>query len=143
MRAPLTIMAVLACCSSALSVRSPRGLGAREADTPPRRSPRRRRRSRAASRRCAACASTRIPRPVAVTPAQARREGLEDLDRSYPAARRRADEEVLKLLGPDRPGVDLRDGLGLGLRRGRRRLLRPAHEAAADRVRRRDPGTRC
>ena len=50
-----------------------------------------------------------IPRPVAVTPAQARREGLEDLDRSYPEARRRADEEVLKLLGLIEPAVDLRD----------------------------------
>ena len=40
-----------------------------------------------------------IPRPVSVTPEQARREGLEDLDRTYPEARRRADEQVLKLLG--------------------------------------------
>ena len=43
-----------------------------------------------------------------MSPAQARREGLEDLDRSYPPARRRADEEVLKLLGLIEPGVDLR-----------------------------------
>jgi hypothetical protein len=50
----------------------------------------------------------RLPRPVEVSPAQARREGLEDLDRSYPAAQRRADEEVLKLLGLIRPSVDLR-----------------------------------
>ena len=50
-----------------------------------------------------------IPRPVAVTPEQARREGLEDLDRSYPEARRRADEQVLKLLGLIDPAVDLRD----------------------------------
>ena len=48
------------------------------------------------------------PVPQRVTPAQARREGLEDLDRSYPAARRRADEEVLKLLGLIEPDVDLR-----------------------------------
>src|SRR4051794_9287292 len=41
----------------------------------------------------------RLPRAVQVSPAQARREGLEDLDRAYPAAQRRADEEVLKLLG--------------------------------------------
>ena len=43
-----------------------------------------------------------------MSPAQARREGLEDLDRSYPAARRKADEEVLKLLGLIEPDVDLR-----------------------------------
>jgi hypothetical protein len=48
------------------------------------------------------------PVPVRVTGAEARREGLEDLDRSYPAARRRADEEVLKLLGLIGPRVDLR-----------------------------------
>jgi len=49
-----------------------------------------------------------IPRPVSVTPEQARREGLEDLDRSYPEARRRADEQLLKLLGLVDPSVDLR-----------------------------------
>jgi hypothetical protein len=48
------------------------------------------------------------PVPQNVSPAQARREGLEDLDRSYPEARRRADEEVLKLLGLIEPDVDLR-----------------------------------
>ena len=37
------------------------------------------------------------------------REGLEDLDRTYPQARRRADEEMLKLLGLVEPDVDLRD----------------------------------
>jgi hypothetical protein len=50
-----------------------------------------------------------IPRAVAVTPAQAEREGLEDLDRSYPPARRHADEEVLKLLGLVPAGLSLRD----------------------------------
>ena len=50
-----------------------------------------------------------LPKPVEVTPAQARREGLEDLDRSYPEARRRADEQVLKLLGLIDPSVDLRE----------------------------------
>jgi hypothetical protein len=49
-----------------------------------------------------------LPKPEEVTPQQARREGLEDLDRSYPPARRRADEEVLKLLGMLEPEVDLR-----------------------------------
>jgi hypothetical protein len=48
------------------------------------------------------------PVPQAVSPAQARREGLEDLDRSYPESRRKADEEVLKLLGLVDPEVDLR-----------------------------------
>lgn len=48
------------------------------------------------------------PVPQTVSPAQARREGLEDLDRSYPESRRKADEEVLKLLGLIEPGVDLR-----------------------------------
>jgi hypothetical protein len=48
------------------------------------------------------------PRPVEVSPAQARRDGLEDLDRSYPSAERHADEEVLKLLGLLQPSVDLR-----------------------------------
>jgi len=51
----------------------------------------------------------RVPEPVAVTPGQARREGLEDLDRTYPAKQRQADEEVLKLLGLVGPDVTLRD----------------------------------
>ena len=49
-----------------------------------------------------------LPEPVSVSPEQARREGLEDLDRSYPEGRRRADEEVLKLLELVEPDVDLR-----------------------------------
>src|SRR6185436_8596738 len=49
-----------------------------------------------------------LPRPQTVSPAQAKRDGLEDLDRNYPAARRHADEEVLELLGLLEPGVDLR-----------------------------------
>jgi hypothetical protein len=48
------------------------------------------------------------PRPAEVSARQAERDGLEDLDRTYPAARRHADEEVLKLLGVLDPGVDLR-----------------------------------
>ena len=51
----------------------------------------------------------RVPEPVSVTPEQAQREGLEDLDRSYPEARRRTDEEILKLLGLIAPDVSLRD----------------------------------
>jgi hypothetical protein len=50
-----------------------------------------------------------LPKPVSVTPEQAKREGLEDLDRAYPEARRRDDEEILKLLGLIDPSVDLRD----------------------------------
>ena len=49
-----------------------------------------------------------LPTPQEVTPKQAQREGLADFDRSYPPARRRADEEVLKLLGLLEPDVDLR-----------------------------------
>jgi hypothetical protein len=48
------------------------------------------------------------PVPVRISGAQAREEGLSDLDRSYPEARRRADEEILKLLGLIEPDVDLR-----------------------------------
>ncbi|HEX3278920.1 MAG TPA: hypothetical protein VHR40_10390 [Thermoleophilaceae bacterium] len=51
---------------------------------------------------------TTRPVPQTVTPAQARREGLADLDRSYPASRRLADEEFLKLLRLIDPRVDLR-----------------------------------
>ena len=48
------------------------------------------------------------PRAQRVTPAEARREGLADLDRGYPPAARRADAEVLVLLGLAPPGLDLR-----------------------------------
>ena len=47
--------------------------------------------------------------PQRVSPAQARREGLADLDRAHPPARRRADEELYKLLGLLPPETDLRD----------------------------------
>jgi hypothetical protein len=50
----------------------------------------------------------RRPRAVEVSPARAKRDGLEDLDRTYPAARRHADEEVLKLVGLLEPSIDLR-----------------------------------
>jgi hypothetical protein len=53
-----------------------------------------------------------LPRPVAVTSEQARREGLEDLDRSYPRERLRADETVLKLLGLIDEDAGLRDLAG-------------------------------
>jgi len=50
---------------------------------------------------------TREPDPIEVTPAQARREGVESLDQDYPPARRRADAELLVLLGLLPPGTDL------------------------------------
>ena len=49
----------------------------------------------------------RVPEPVEVTPAQAREEGLESLDADYPPARRRADAEVLVMLGLVPAGTDL------------------------------------
>jgi hypothetical protein len=50
---------------------------------------------------------TAEPVPVVVTPAQARREGVASLDDDYPAVRRRADAEMLALLGLLPPGTDL------------------------------------
>ena len=51
----------------------------------------------------------RHPVPVAVvSPAQARREGLAEYDRSDPVAQRRENEELLKLLGLLPAGADLR-----------------------------------
>ncbi len=52
---------------------------------------------------------TRLPEPVTVGPREAQREGLADLDRSYPVAKRRADEEIYTLLGLLEPGDDLRE----------------------------------
>jgi hypothetical protein len=51
----------------------------------------------------------RHPVPVAVvSPAQARRQGIADYDRSEPSPRRHASEELLKLLGLLPAGADLR-----------------------------------
>jgi hypothetical protein len=50
----------------------------------------------------------RVPRPQVVTPEQARREGLESLDEDYPPERRRADEQMLALLGLVPEGTDLK-----------------------------------
>jgi hypothetical protein len=50
-----------------------------------------------------------LPEPLQVTSEQARREGLESLDRDYPADRRRADETVYKLLGLIDSDDDLRE----------------------------------
>jgi hypothetical protein len=52
---------------------------------------------------------TARPVPVRVPPAQARREALATLDADYPPTRRRADAEVLALLGLVAAGTDLRD----------------------------------
>jgi len=57
-----------------------------------------------------------VPRARHVTPAQAARAGLADLDRSYPVARRRADEAMLELLRAVPPGTDLRREYGLEFR---------------------------
>jgi hypothetical protein len=50
----------------------------------------------------------RVPKPVVVTPEQTRADQLRDLDRTYPAADRRADTELLELLGLVPAGTDLR-----------------------------------
>ena len=50
-----------------------------------------------------------IPDPVTVSTDQARSEGLADLDRGYPEARRRADEALYVTLGLLPEGTDLRD----------------------------------
>ena len=50
-----------------------------------------------------------LPEPLTVTSDQARTEGLESLDRDYPAERRRDDETVYKLLGLIEPEADLRE----------------------------------
>jgi hypothetical protein len=51
---------------------------------------------------------TALPKPVPVSAATARREGLADLDRDYPVAQRHADETMYKLLGLIAPSDDLR-----------------------------------
>src|SRR5215210_1825995 len=51
----------------------------------------------------------RVPEPVAVTPAEARRDGLRDLERTYPERRRRADERMLKWLGLIGADVDFEE----------------------------------
>ena len=50
-----------------------------------------------------------VPDPVTVTPEQAQAEGLADLDRGYPAARRREDEALYVTLGLLPEGTDLRE----------------------------------
>jgi hypothetical protein len=50
-----------------------------------------------------------VPRAERVTADTARRDGLQDFDRSYPRQRRAVDEEVLTLLGLAPPGLSLRE----------------------------------
>jgi hypothetical protein len=50
-----------------------------------------------------------VPAAVGVTPAQARRDGLADFDRSYPVARQRVDETMLRMLGLLPARLTLRD----------------------------------
>jgi hypothetical protein len=50
-----------------------------------------------------------LPKPLNVTPEQARAEGLDVLDRDYPPAQRHADETLYELLGLLPPDSDLRD----------------------------------
>jgi len=110
MRTPLTIIAVLVVLLLGLSALTSGG-GAEPSPAPAAAAPTPAPVAQIA-RRVEALRGLRfrtLPRPVAVTPEQARREGLEDLDRSYPEARRRADEQLLKLLGLLGPSVDLRE----------------------------------
>ena len=57
----------------------------------------------------------RVPRPAVVTPGQARSEGLESIDQDYPPARRRADEQMLAMLGLVPEGTDLKDAYATSL----------------------------
>ena len=49
------------------------------------------------------------PEPVVVTPEEATRDGLADLDRAYPPEAREADETLYGMLGLLPPGTDLRE----------------------------------
>jgi hypothetical protein len=49
-----------------------------------------------------------IPRVQVLTPREARRYALQDLDRDYPRSRQRSDEEALKALGLIRPRDNMR-----------------------------------
>src|SRR5688500_6967900 len=51
----------------------------------------------------------RVPEPLRVSPEQARREGLADLERGYPAAARQADETLYEMLGLVPEGTDLKE----------------------------------
>ena len=47
--------------------------------------------------------------PKVVTPDEAKRDAFRDIDKSYPEKTRRADEELLSLLGLVPPGTDIRE----------------------------------
>ncbi|MGH2948984.1 MAG: hypothetical protein ACRDPC_22485, partial [Solirubrobacteraceae bacterium] len=104
MRTPLTVMAVLLAALLGAAIATP------EDKTPPpapRTAP-----VEVIARRVEALRELRferVPRPERVSADQARAEGLQELDRSYPPERRRADEEILKLLGLIGPDADLRE----------------------------------
>jgi hypothetical protein len=103
MRTPLTVMAVLFAALLGLSFLTEGGEEDHEAAAAP---------VETIARRVEALRGLRfdeLPRPERVSPEQAQRDGLRDLDRDYPEAQRRADEEILKLLGLIEPDVDLRD----------------------------------
>jgi hypothetical protein len=51
----------------------------------------------------------RLPRPARVTPSEAVKDGLADLDRGYPPAARHADEALYERLGMLPAGTDLRE----------------------------------
>jgi hypothetical protein len=57
-----------------------------------------------------------LPTARRVSPAQAERDGLRDFDRTYPPARRHADEALLERLGALPPRADLRREIGSAFR---------------------------
>ena len=109
MRTPLTIMAVLLVLLTGLAIVTADG------EEPETASARRVAPFDVIVRRVEALRELRfdrLPKPVRVSPEQAREEGLADFDRSYPPARRRADETILKRLGLIEPDDDLRELAG-------------------------------
>ena len=114
-KTPLTVCAVLATLLALLAVATADGGGSSSGSST---APAERKASApvaTVARRVEAIRGLRFretPRPRTVTSAQARREGLADLDRSYPTAERRADEELYKLLGLLSPEDDLREIFG-------------------------------
>src|SRR4051794_4557717 len=107
-RLPLLVVAVLLAILvpvGFLTDEGPAGTGTSEPMTP----------VRTIERRVEALRGLDFKRPpavVGISAAGARRAGLEDLDTSYPPARRRADEAMLTLLGLLPPGTDLREVTG-------------------------------
>ena len=106
MRLPMTVIGVLLAVLLAIGFASERGSepGAASATADPAR-------VATIARRVEALRGLRFerdPRPVTVTPEQATREGLADLDRAYPPAARAADETLYEALGLLPEGTDLR-----------------------------------